>query len=215
MTLFAPPNRSQSLRVSALTGTLASLTVLAPVVGSAVAWFGAGRGSTLFAPVRVADRAAPVTSSGFDAPITSSEAVDLHARNGISAGVAFVDHPVDVAFTLLAASGPVLVGLTVGALAALLVGIVRSLVTREPFAAGIAPRLVGSAGVLVLASVLATVLPFLAARRLLALPYVSAGDWVPDLQPVLWPLPAAGVLLVLAAAVHAGSGLRRETAGLV
>lgn len=217
------------LRRSLLVGALASASLLAPVVGAAVSWSRAGRGGTFYAPLRIAgsqpfperlvsqDRL-PLRPDGFDAPLLApgaTDAVTAVSQAGLQAAVTFTEHPVDHLFVLLATAGPALAGITAGVLGVLLLGVVRSTAAREPFAPGNAGRFAAAAGVLVVAALLGTLVPHLAARRLLALPFVDPALWVADVQPVWWPLPVALLLAVLALAVRAGSRLREQTDGLV
>jgi hypothetical protein len=227
---IAPGHLVQPLRISLLVGALGVLTVLAPLTGAALTYVSAQQGSSMYVPVRVAGTPATVThplvpqqvmpsiADGFQAPLAepgTTDAFGIYASGGLSGGIAFLDTPVDVPLALLAAGGPLLVGLTVAVLAGLMMGLVRTTAAREPFAPGNAARLTGAALTLLVAAAAGTLLPYWGAQRLLDLPPVTSGMWVPDAQPVLWPLPAAALLLVLAAAVHTGSALRRQTEGLV
>lgn len=225
-----PAAPTQPLRISILVGTLGVLTVLAPLIGVALAYNGASQGSTSYVPLRLAGTGGFLTQplvpqqvnaylgEGVDTHLsnaTTTDAVATYAVGGLHGGIAFIQTPTDVPLLALANSAPLVAGLTIAVLAGLLMGVIRTTAAREPFAAGNAIRLAGAGATLVLAAATATVLPYLGARRLLDLPVVTSHAWVADLQPVLWPLPAAVLLFVLAAAVHAGSRLREQTEGLV
>lgn len=225
-----PATPAQPLRISVLVGALGVLTVVAPLLGAGAAWNGAQGGTSLFVPLRLAGTAdfidqhgAPqmvnaYLGEGVDTALSSSattDAVGVYAHGGLLGGLAFTESPVDAPLAVLANAEPLIAGVSIAVLAALLMGVVRTTAAREPFAPGNAARLAGAGLTLVVAAAAGSVLPYLAARRFLDLPMVTNGTWVADLQPVLWPLPAAVLLFVLAAAVRAGSKLREQTEGLV
>ncbi|PPK97859.1 hypothetical protein CLV92_1029 [Kineococcus xinjiangensis] len=223
----------QPLRISLLIGVFSVFGILSLLVGVGAAVIATGQsGTPMHLPVRLAGSPTfwvqhvapqPVQALALDNADTALyEGDGQDASAGITAGagglraeVAFLDHPVDAGVALAAHSGAAVAGLSVFILVALLVPLVRTTAAREPFAPGNAARLAAAAGVLVLASIAASVLPYLGAQRLLQMPFITEKVWVADLQPVLWPLPAAVLLLVLAAAVHAGARLREDTEGLV
>ncbi|GAB7192764.1 hypothetical protein NUM3379_34730 [Kineococcus sp. NUM-3379] len=224
---------AQPLRISLLIGALSVFGILALLIGVGTAVVATGQsGTPMHLPVRLAgslpfpaQQVAPqqvqaLAPDGADTAIYDGDGQDAPTGitatgGGLQAEVAFLDHPVDAGVALAAHSGAGVAGVSIAVLMALLVPLVRTTASREPFAPGNAARLAAAAGVLVLASIAASVLPYLGAQRLLQLPFITEKVWVADLQPVLWPLPAAVLLLVLAAAVHAGARLREDTEGLV
>lgn len=117
----------------------------------------------------------------------------------------------------LAAAPHWIVWLTAGVVVLLLLPVVRSTSSGQPFAAGNASRLTAAALTIAASWVLATTLPVLAARRAVdgELGNVPAAWFEPRLELQWWPVAFAGALVVLGLAVWHGTKVVADTDGLV
>ena len=205
--------------ITSLVCALGSLVVLAPVVGAFHA-HEAARSQVMLIPLRLTGGAAysqnqvlPIAIDGITPALSTTNRYTGVFADRLRGGY-FHPEP-DPVLSVLANTGSLIAGLTVGLLAALMIGLVRTMASGEPFARGNAARLTLAALTITAAAAAASVLPYWGAQRFLAQPFVTPEYWAADLQLVWWPLPTVAILLILAAAVHGGSRLRRETEGLV
>lgn len=213
----------QPFAVSVLVAVATVVALIAPVAGIAYAVLGAARtGVELSVPVKPAGSGWFMTADSASLITTSSSGmgdadnpVIVHPSGGTSAAIGFTQQ-VDYPIAILARSAGLVGGIAVGALVVLLLPVLRSTARGILFVPGSAARLVIGAACTTAAAALATLLPYLGAARLIHMPYGGAGGrWVADLQVVWWPLPIAGLLLLLAITVRAGTRLAEDTAGLV
>ncbi|WP_258723445.1 hypothetical protein [Cellulomonas sp. NS3] len=102
-----------------------------------------------------------------------------------------------------------------GTAALILVPVLRSTASRDPFAPRNAPRLALAAAVTLVGWATAELLPVAAAGTVVTGLADEAGTWQPVLRPDYWPLGFVIALAVLAFATWHGRQLAADTDGLV
>ena len=104
-----------------------------------------------------------------------------------------------------------------GALALLMLPVVRSIAAGRPFAPSNTRALAWVAAVAALAGAAATGLPYLAAKRAIVgeMGHLSAQSFAPRVEPTWWPWGLACFAIVLTVAVWQGSRVAAQTEGLV
>lgn len=201
---------------------VAALVAIVTVAG--LLGVGAGVAAIGTAVVSTQGAGVPVVSAG---PQDLPEAASAVVHGVGLPGVAPVTLQRDGALTLgvyegvstparILATADVWAGAIAAGLAALvLVPVLRSTASRDPFAARNPRRLALAAGVAGLGWLAASTLPVVAASLVVASLRPEAGAWVPVFRPEYWPLGFVALLAALAYATWQGSRLVADTEGLV